>query len=62
MNTVRKLRTDQKLTIKEVAEKVGVSIAFLSDLEKGRRGAKPETWARIAEALGVQVDELREAS
>lgn len=60
MNRVRKLRTERGLTLKEVAEKVSCSIAFLSDLEKGNRGAKPETWARIAEALGVKVDELRE--
>lgn len=61
-NRVRLLRTEKGLTLKQVAEKVDCSIAFLSDLEKGNRGARPETWARIAEALGVKVEELREAS
>lgn len=60
-NRVRLLRTERDLTLKQIAEKVGCSIAFLSDLEKGNRGARPETWARIAEALGVKVEELREA-
>ena len=60
-NRVRLLRTEKGLTLKQLAEKVDCSIAFLSDLEKNRRGARPETWARIAEALGVKVEELREA-
>ena len=43
---------------KELAEKAGISCPYLHDLERDRRGAKPETISRIAEALGVTVEEL----
>lgn len=58
-NRVRVLREEAKMTLKTVSELVGCSIAFLSDVELNRRGAKPETWQRIADALGVTVQELR---
>ena len=31
----------------------------MHDMENDRRGAKPETWLKIADALGVTVAELR---
>jgi len=62
MNRVRKLREAQGLTQQQLAKLAGVTQPYLHDLEKGNRGARPETWARIAEALGVKVEELREAS
>lgn len=61
MNQVRKLREAQGLTQQQLATLAGVTQPYLHDLEKGNRGARPETWARIAEALGVKVEELREA-
>jgi len=61
MNKVRKLREAQGLTQQQLAKLAGVTQPYLHDLEKGNRGARPETWARIAEALGVKVEELREA-
>lgn len=45
---------------KELADIVGVSPAYICDLENNRRGAKPETMERIATALGVTVDDLKE--
>lgn len=62
MNRIKEVREAQGLTQQELASRVNVSRPYIVDLEKGRRGAKPETWARIAEALGVKVDELREVS
>ena len=59
MNRVRDIRKARNLTLQKVAEEVSCSIAFLSDVELNRRGAKPETWQRIADALGVTVQELR---
>lgn len=61
MNQVRKLREAKGLTQQQLAILAGVTQPYLHDLEKGNRGARPETWARIAEALGVKVEELREA-
>ena len=61
MNRVKKIREAQGLTQQQLAKLAGVTQPYLHDLEKGNRGARPETWARIAEALGVKVEELREA-
>ena len=45
---------------KDLAIAANISRPYLHDLENNRRGAKPETLQRIAEALGVTVDELTE--
>lgn len=58
MNRIREIRESLKLAQKDLAEMVGISCPFLCDLEKNRRGAKPETYQRIAEALNVPVTEL----
>lgn len=58
MNRIKEFRKKRKKTQKELAELVGISQPFLHDLENNRRGAKPETYQRIAEALGVTVAEL----
>ena len=58
MNRIKEFRKKCKKTQKELAELVGISQPFLHDLENNRRGAKPETYQRIAEALGVTVAEL----
>ena len=61
MNRIREVREAKGITQQALANLVGVSRPYIVDLEKNRRGARPETWARIAEALGVKVEELREA-
>lgn len=58
MNRIREIREAVRMAQKELAEKVGISCPFLCDLEKNRRGAKPETYQRIADALNVPVTEL----
>lgn len=58
-NRVREIRKIKGTTLAEVAAKVGCSIPFLSDVELNRRGAKPETWQRIADAMGVTVEQLK---
>lgn len=59
MNRVRYIRKSKGMKLRQVAETAGCSIAFLSDVELNRRGAKPETWNKIADALGVEVDDLK---
>ena len=58
MNRVREIRNELKVTQQAVAEAAGISRPFLVDIEKDRRGARPETWQRIADALGVSVEDL----
>jgi len=42
----------------ELAEKVDISISFLSNIERGLKFPKPDILSQIAEALGVKVYEL----
>ena len=58
MNRIKELRVAKGLMQKELAKTAGVSCPFLCDLEKNRRSAKPETYLRIAGALGVPVSDL----
>lgn len=55
---VRLLREQQGLTLRALAERVGVSAPFLSDLEHGRR--QTDKYNELAKALSVSVDELRQ--
>lgn len=58
---IAKLRQDNNLTQKELAEKVGVSVSYLSRIEEGKSpGIK--TVAMIANALGVRAEDLYEKS
>lgn len=59
MNRVRELREQRNMTQQMLASMASVSRPFLVDIEKNRRGAKQETWKRIADALSVTVDDLK---
>lgn len=59
MNRIKEIRKAQGMMQKDVAQLAQVSQPYLHDLELGARGAKPETWERIARALGVTVEQLR---
>lgn len=60
MTKLRLIREKSGMTQKALAEAAGISGPFLFDLEMGNRNAKPDTWERIAKALGCKVDEIRE--
>lgn len=57
---IAKLRQAQSLTQKELADKTGISVSYLSRIEEGSC-PKPhiKTISRIALALGVEINELR---
>lgn len=57
---LRQLREEHDLSLRELASKIGVSAAFLSDVELGRRFPSEAKLALLAEQLKVSVDELRE--
>ena len=42
----------------ELAEKLEISIPFLSDVENGRKWVSPATLVKFADALGIQPHEL----
>ena len=61
-NKIKALREQAGIQQKELAARAEISQPFLCDLENNRRGAKPETYQRIADALGVKVEDLKEVS
>lgn len=61
MNRIKDLRKERKMTQTELARLAGVSQPHIHDLENGHRHASPETLERIAAALGVAVEDLRNA-
>ena len=50
---VLKYRRRQKLTQAALAEKAGISVSYVSMLERGRRTPPLETIEQLATALGV---------
>jgi len=52
---LRNMRKARNLTLSNVSETTGLSLSFLSDIERGRTLPSLKTLARIAEALDVTV-------
>ncbi|WP_180953714.1 helix-turn-helix domain-containing protein [Bacillus sp. T33-2] len=58
---IKSLRKEQNLTIRQLEDKSGVSNAYLSQIENGKRGLpSPDIIKKIHEPLGVGYDELME--
>jgi transcriptional regulator with XRE-family HTH domain len=46
-------RTSEEMSLKDFGGRVGMSVANLCDIEKGRKGVSPEKAEQIAKAIGV---------
>ena len=57
-NRIREIREQKKMTLKQIAEQVEISVPYLSDIERGNRRGSSATICRIAEALGVNPGDL----
>ncbi|WP_325049237.1 helix-turn-helix domain-containing protein [Micromonospora deserti] len=57
---LRRLRLRQGRTLREVAEAAGVSVPYLSEVERGRKEASSEVLAAICRALGIRLSDLLE--
>ena len=55
---VKQLRKERGMTQKELALTVGSSVSSVSNWENGRNGASPAQLKRIADFLGITVDQL----
>ncbi len=55
---IRTLRRARGLSIQKLAETVGMSQGYLSEVERGGSAVSGEKLARLAEELGVSVDYL----
>src|SRR6201992_2880743 len=62
-DVLRRLRIRQGRTLREVSASAGVSLGYLSEVERGRKEASSELLAAICGALEVSLSEvLREGS
>jgi transcriptional regulator with XRE-family HTH domain len=55
---IRRFRSYHKLTQADFAEKIDISIPFLSDIENGKKWISPTTLAKMADALDIEAYEL----
>jgi transcriptional regulator with XRE-family HTH domain len=55
---VKRLRAKKKLSQKALADKVGISVSYVSMLERGQRSPPLETIEKMAKALGVPPSNL----
>ena len=52
---IRQLRLDKKLSLSEVAEKSGLSISYLNEIEKGKKYPKTEKIMALSDALNIEL-------
>ena len=57
---IRELREARDLSLRELASRIGVSAAFMSDVELGRRNPSDKHMDGIAEVLQASSDDLRD--
>jgi transcriptional regulator with XRE-family HTH domain len=57
---LHELRDKADLSLRELAKKVGISSPFLSDIELGRRFPSEEILAKLASALNVSLEDLKQ--
>jgi transcriptional regulator with XRE-family HTH domain len=56
--TLRRRRQSQARTLREVADAAGVSLTYLSEVERGRKEASSEVLEAICAALGLVLSDL----
>jgi transcriptional regulator with XRE-family HTH domain len=56
---IRELRAAKDISLRELAKKIDVSAAFLSDVELGRRNPSESHLGKIAQVLGVHEDDFK---
>ena len=54
---LRKLRVDRELTLRDMATSLGISSAYLSAMELGKRTIQPQLVDKIAAIYGVSCDQ-----
>jgi transcriptional regulator with XRE-family HTH domain len=59
---IRVARERKGLTLAQLAEQVGKTAPYISDIERGNRRGSYETLERIAGVLGLKVEEIREVA
>jgi len=57
---LKRLREQQALSLTDLAQKSGVNRITIHRIENGKQKAMPRTLRKLAEALQVSVEELRD--
>jgi mRNA interferase RelE/StbE len=57
-SALRVFREFRGFTQVQMAKKVGLTQATIAELEKGKQKGSIETWKKLADALGVDIDDL----
>ena len=55
---LRTLRQEQNASLKEVSERSGLSVSYLSEIEKGKKYPSPDKLLGLADAFNVTYDDL----
>ncbi len=58
---LRSLRSGRSLTLKQVANKTGLSVSLISQIELGKSAASVSTLGKLSGALGVKMAEIFES-
>lgn len=58
---IKKYRKDKKYTLKMLSEQTGLSIGFLSQLERGMTTIAIDSLANVARVLGVELADFFES-
>lgn len=56
---IREKRDERDLSLRELARRVSVSAAFLSDIELGRRYPSDDVLQKLSDVLGIPTKELQ---
>lgn len=59
---LRQIRRYKDLTQEQLAEAVGVTVEFISNIERGKSAPSFETIEKLTAALGVEVEEFFKTS
>ena len=51
-------RSHQGVTLQELSERTGLTVSYLTEIERGIRPGSPSASVRITDALGTTIDVL----
>ena len=57
-DTIRTMRKDQKLTLKQMSKRTGLSVSLLSQIERAESSASIDSLFKIAMALDTRIQDL----
>lgn len=55
---IKHLRSQKKISYQELSASTGLSVSYLNDIEKGKKYPKPDKISALAQAFGLDYDEL----